>query len=308
MANVLVTGAAGFLGSHLVDDLLALDHAVVALDNLSGGYRDNVNPRAEFVEGDVCDPALMDPLFERHKFDYVFHLAAYAAEGLSHFIRRFNYTNNVIGSVNLVNAAVRFESQCFVFTSSIAVYGTNQLPMREDLTPQPEDPYGIAKWTVEQDLRAAHELFGLNYLIFRPHNVYGERQNIADRYRNVVGIFMNQILQGQPLTVFGDGEQTRAFTYVKDVTPVLAGAVTIPAAYGQTFNIGSDKVYTLNQLARTISAQFGVEPEMRYLPPRQEVKHAYTSHEKLAKFFGYQPRYSLEEGLARMAAAIKQLE
>src|SRR5205085_459506 len=156
--------------------------SVVALDDLSGGFRDNVNAKAQFIEGSVTDAGLIDKLFSKHKFDHVFHLAAYAAEGLSHFIRRYNYENNLLGSMTLINASVNHNVKCFVFTSSIAVYGKNQLPMTEELVPQPEDPYGISKYAVELDLRAAHEMFGLNYIVFRPHNVYGERQNIADRY------------------------------------------------------------------------------------------------------------------------------
>ena len=210
----LVTGGAGFIGSHVAEHLLGMGHRVVVLDDLSGGFAENVPAGAIFVQGSILDHELIERLFQEHHFDYVYHLAAYAAEGLSHFIKRFNYNNNVVGSVNLVNAAVNHEVKCFVFTSSIAVYGAGQSPMTEDMTPMPEDSYGIAKYAIEQELKVSHEMFGLDYVIFRPHNVYGERQNIGDRYRNVVGIFMNQLLQGQPMTVFGDGEQKRAFTSI----------------------------------------------------------------------------------------------
>ena len=212
LACVLVTGGAGFIGAHVARELADRGDEVVVLDDLSGGFRDNVDERAVFVEASITDHVFLDELFDRYQFDRVYHLAAYAAEGLSHFIKRFNYTNNVIGSVNLINAAVNHDVDCFVFTSSIAVYGAGQLSMTEQMRPEPKDSYGIAKFAVEQELRASHEMFGLDYVIFRPHNVYGELQNIGDRYRNVLGIFINQIMQGEPLSIFGDGTQTRAFS------------------------------------------------------------------------------------------------
>lgn len=304
--KALVTGAAGFIGSHVAKWLVEDGWQVVALDDLSGGYLDNVPPQAKWVQGSVTDYALMQNLFAAEKFDYVYHLAAYAAEGLSHFIRRFNYDNNLIGSINLINQSILHQVKCFVFTSSIAVYGVNQLPMTEDLTPQPEDPYGISKYAVELDLRAAHEQFGLDYIIFRPHNVYGEHQNIGDKYRNVIGIFMNQILSGKPLTIFGDGEQTRAFSYIDDVAPVIARAVTNPRAYGQVFNVGGDQPYTINELARVVSRALGVSLNVKYLAARNEVKHAYARHDKVRTFFDVTPAVTLEEGVARMAAWVKQ--
>ena len=213
---------------------------------------------------------LVEILFARHRFRFVYHLAAYAAEGLSHFIRRFNYANNVIGSVTLINAAIRHDSTCFVFASSIAVYGSGQLPLTEEAVPQPEDPYGVAKYAVELDLRAAHKMFGLESVVFRPHNVYGEYQNLGDRYRNVVGIFMNRLLQRQPLPVFGDGNQRRAFTYVGDIVPIIARSPLVREARNQVFNIGAEKPCTVNELARAVAAVFGVVPAIEYLEPRRK--------------------------------------
>jgi len=184
----LVTGGAGFIGAHVTNELIALGHEVVVLDDLSGGFEENVNQKAKFIKGSILDHQLIGKLFNEYKFDYVYHLAAYAAEGLSHFIKRFNYNNNLIGSVNLINESIKHKVKCFVFTSSIAVYGIGKPPLREDMIPVPEDPYGVAKYAVEMELRVSHEMFGLNYVIFRPHNVYGEYQNLGDRYRNVVGI------------------------------------------------------------------------------------------------------------------------
>jgi UDP-glucose 4-epimerase len=305
--RALVTGGAGFIGSHVVDELLARGQRVVVLDDLSGGFLENVNPKATFVHGSVTDAALVSELFQKWHFDYVFHLAAYAAEGLSHFIRRYNYENNLIGSVSLINASVNHDVKCFVYTSSIAVYGRNQLPMTEDLIPQPEDPYGIAKYAVELDLHAAQQLFALKSIVFRPHNVYGERQNIGDRYRNVVGIFMNKILQGNPLPIFGDGQQTRAFSYIGDVAPIIAESVDHPSAYNQVFNVGADQPYSVNELAQAICLAMGTEFRPQHLAARNEVQHAYSSHEKMLGIFGYRPRFSLEEGVVRMAAWVKQV-
>ena len=249
MARVLVTGGAGFIGSHVADALRRARPRRDRLDDLSGGFTDNVPAGARFVQGSVTDPAAVDRLFAETRFDYVYHLAAYAAEGLSHFIKRFNYTNNVIGSVNLINASINTGVKGFVFSSSIAVYGSAPGPMSEETPPDPEDPYGIAKFAVEQDLRVVPRDVRPRLVIFRPHNVYGPRQNIGDRYRNVVGIFMNQILQDQPMTIFGDGTQTRAFSYIDDVAPVIAEAIEHADAWGGVFNIGADEPCTLNDLA-----------------------------------------------------------
>jgi UDP-glucose 4-epimerase len=296
----LVTGGAGFIGSHVARHCLELGHEVVVLDDLSGGFEDQVPEGAVFVKGSVVDQDLVARLFEEHKFDYVYHLAAYAAEGLSHFIRRFNYENNLIGSVNLINQSVVHKVKCFVFTSSIAVYGSGQLPMLEEMTPMPEDPYGVSKLAVELDLKCAHELFGLNYIIFRPHNVYGENQNIGDRYRNVIGIFIKQIMEGKPLTIFGDGEQTRAFSYIDDVAPHISRSVHLAEAQNQVINIGADVPFSINQLAEVVSKCLGAELKVTHLPARVEVVHAYASHEKAKSLFDFADTVSLEEGVQRM--------
>lgn len=301
MTRVLVTGAAGFIGSHVADHCLRLGFDVVAVDDLSGGFRENVPAGATFRQGSVTDVAFVKSLFTGGRFDTVYHLAAYAAEGLSHFIRRFNYTNNLVGSVNLVNESVLGDVDCFVFTSSIAVYGANQTPMTEDLVPRPEDPYGISKYAVELDLEAAHRMFGLPYVVFRPHNVYGERQNVADRYRNVIGIFMNQVMRDEPMTVFGDGLQTRAFSHVDDVAPVIARSPLVPAARQQVFNVGADRPYSVLELAREVASAFGMEPCVRHLPARNEVVHAFASHEKVRSVFAPPDPVPLRDGITRMA-------
>mgnify|MGYP001401766777 CR=1 FL=1 len=296
----LVTGGAGFIGSHLVDELISLNYQVVVLDNLSGGFLRNINSKAIFIKGSINNQRIVNSIFNKYNFDFVFHLAAYAAEGLSPFIRHFNYENNLIGSINLINASIKYKIKKFIFTSSIAVYGTNQTPMTEDLEPQPEDPYGISKYAIELDLKAAHHLFGLDYVIFRPHNVYGERQNHGDPYRNVLGIFINNIMLKKPLTIFGDGNQTRAFTYIKDITPYLAQSATNDQATNQIINIGSDKRYTINQLADIINNCFPQKTEITHLPSRVEVYQAFSSHSKAKKIFNITQTTPIEIGLKNM--------
>jgi UDP-glucose 4-epimerase len=305
--NCLVTGAAGFIGSHVADHLVEKGYNVIAMDDLSGGFTENINKNSKFIQGSVTDTELIKRLFEEYKIDYVFHLAAYAAEGLSHFIRKFNYENNLVGSINLINESIKHKVKCFVFTSSIAVYGKNQLPMSEDLTPVPEDPYGISKYAVELDLQSAHELFGLNYIIFRPHNVYGERQNIGDRYRNVIGIFMNKLLQKEDLIIFGDGSQTRAFSYISDVAPVIAESINFNEAYNHVFNIGADKPYSVNELAEVVIKEMGIKGKIIHEPARNEVVHAFSDHAKVRKYFSinHDPE-TLENGIRKMAKWVNE--
>jgi UDP-glucose 4-epimerase len=299
--SCLVTGVAGFLGSHVAEHCLALGMNVVGVDDLSGGFEQNVPSAVTFRRGSVCDRAFVKEVFAENDFDYVYHLAAYAAEGLSHFIRHFNYENNLQGSILLINESVLRDVKCFVFTSSIAVYGAAQTPMTEATTPMPEDPYGIAKYAVELDLAAASHMFGLKSVVFRPHNVYGERQNTSDRYRNVIGIFMQQVLTGKPMTVFGDGLQTRAFSHVDDVAPLIARAPLVPEAYGHVFNVGADTPHTVLDLARIVAAAFGVEPRIEHLPPRKEVVHAFSDHTRMHEVFNPPASVDLRDGIRRMA-------
>ncbi len=321
MINVLVTGGAGFIGSHLTDELLNLGYNVVVLDDLSGGFKHNlefqlsgkpgyetpiVKKECIFVEGSICDVEIVNRLFEKYKFTYVFHIAAYATEGLSHFIKRFNYTNNLMGSVNLINASVNHGVKCFVFTSSMAVYGTNQVPFDESMIPHPEDSYGIAKYAVEQELAITKELFGMDYVIFRPHSVFGTRQNIGDKYRNVVGIFMNRLLWGQPMRIFGDGEQVRAFTYVADIIPMIAKAPTEPKAYGKVFNAGGEIPITINRLAELVADAMEMPLCVVHTEPRYEVKYAFCNHAPAREVFDFKPVTSLEDGMRTMAEWVKK--
>lgn len=328
--TALVTGAAGFVGSHVARHCLDLGMKVIAIDDLSGGFVSNVPEGATFIRADVKDAMMLDQIFKEHKIDYVYHLAAYAAEGLSHFIRSFNYRTNLVGSVELLNQAVKHKVKCFTFTSSIAVYGSiNDLSQMQNATaelktsgrkaqlsevkgliesdrPAPEDPYGIAKFAFEMDLKAAHNLFGMDFVVFRPHNVYGPHQNMFDKYRNVVGIFINEIFHERPMTVFGDGEQIRAFSYIDDVAPVIARGPLVPKARNEIFNIGADRPYTVNQLITSATDAMGVKHHpVDYQPARMEVDCAVSSHGKVREFFGPPAVLTLDQGLAKTVAWYK---
>lgn len=304
--TVLVTGGAGFIGSHVAKRCLELGMHVVVIDDLSGGFEDQVPEGAKFLRGSASDMNFINDVFNNYDFHAVYALQAYAAEGLSHFVRKFNYENNLVSTINLINAAVNTGVKTFIFTSSIAVYGDQEPPFTETQPVTPADPYGISKWACECDIRAALEMFGLNYVIFRPGNVYGEHQNIGDKYRNVIGIFMNQIMQGKPLTVFGDGNQTRAFSYIDDVAPHIAKSALMPEIYNNTFNIGGAQHYSINELINVLSSEFGVTPEIKYLAARLETQHAYSDQSKSISVFG-RPQWSLRDGVAKMAEWVRSV-
>jgi UDP-glucose 4-epimerase len=302
MARHLVTGGAGFIGSHLAQALLGRDDEVIAIDNLSGGWRENV-PDIPLWEDDLIDQD-WDGFMEYFQPTHIWHLAAYAAEGLSHWVRAHNVRNNWLASTQLINAALRLDSlERFTFTSSMAVYGSQQPPFIEDMRPQPEDPYGIAKYSVEQDLKAAREVFDFPYVIFRPHNVYGPNQNIGDPYRNVVGIFMRKALQGDPLTVFGDGSQTRAFSYISDIIDPMVASIDADVV-GETFNIGGEHVVSIEGLATLVQTLFP-GTAIQHLPERYEVKHAYCDHTKAREMLGFSPKVPLYHGLELMAEWVR---
>lgn len=306
--RVLVTGAAGFIASHVA--VYAAKHLhmkVIGVDDMSGGFEENLDPSFEFVKGDIKDDAFVEMLFRKYgPFKYVYHLAAYAAEGMSHFIRQFNYRNNLVSSVALLNQAVLSNVHTFVFTSSIAAYGPATPPMVETTVPQPEDPYGIAKYAFELDLKAAHEMFGINFVIFRPHNVYGPHQNIYDRYRNVIGIFMNQIIHGKEMTIFGDGLQTRMFSYIDDVAPVIAQSPLNSKAINQIFNVGGETPYTLLELAQTVAVAMEVPNHpIQHLEARKEVMHAEADHTKVRCLFHLPSPVTLRDGIQKMADWVK---
>lgn len=281
MSRILITGCAGLLGSHFTRYMLGKGHEVVGVDDLSGGYREHLDPRLDFFEANLVNSMQVDDVFRLRQPEYVYHFAAYAAVGLSPFIRSFNYMNNVVASTNLINAAVNNEVKKFVFTSSMDVYGSQISPFTEDQLPRPEDPYGISKYTVEQDLAAAGRLFDLKYSIVRPHNVFGIYQNIWDKYRNVLGIWIRQTLAGQPITIYGDGEQVRSFSDVRYYMEPFEKLMH--TGDGEVYNMGADEHMTINEAAarlQRIAGELGYATQIVHLEARDEVKLAYCDHTK----------------------------
>ncbi len=310
--KVLITGVAGLLGSHFSKYLLDKGYDIAGIDNLSGGYKDFVDKRMirakKFHVVDLDDLKAVDKIFRAYRPDYVYHFAAYAAEGLSPFIRNFNYVNNILSSVNVINCCIKYDVKKIIFTSSMAVYGHGVPPFQEHFLPKPADPYGIAKYAIEMDLKQAYEQFGLKYTIVRPHNVVGIHQNIWDKYRNVIGIWIRRTLDGEPILIYGDGKQTRAFSDIKHYMDPFEKLMA--KHHDHIFNIGADKEYRLKDIAKLIvkiGTEFGYQPSITHAEKRREVKHAFSDHRKAKKMLAFKDETDIEETIRDMFAwAIKQ--
>jgi len=301
--KILITGIAGLLGSRLADWVIEnTDHEVIGVDDLSGGYKANIPLKTTiFYEADLTKINSVSQIFNENKIDIVYHFAAYAAEGLSPFIRTYNYKNNLIASANLITNSIKHNVKRFVFASSMAVYGDKyEPPFSEDLQQAPIDPYGIAKYAVEQDLEIARIQHGLNYTIVRPHNVYGCNQNIWDKYRNVLGIWMYQILNKERPTIFGDGEQKRAFSYVDDSLKPLWVASQNKECIGEIINLGGIHEYTINEACDTLIEVTETSLKPLYLEPRHETKYAWSTWEKSVELLGFEHTINLRDGLTKM--------
>jgi len=314
MKKVLITGAAGLLGSHFSRYLLDKGYDVYGIDNLSGGYLDFVDKRLiddkKFFKIGLTDEESLEKIFSKNKPDYIYHFAAYAAEGLSPFMRVFNYTNNLLSSVNIINKCIKYNVKKIIFTSSMATYGRGNPPFKEDQIPSPIDPYGIAKYAVEMDLKQAYDQFGLKYNVIRPHNVIGIRQNIWDRYRNVIGIWIRKTLAGENITIFGDGSQKRAFSDIKYYMKPFEKLMTNTNC--ETYNAGADKEHTIKEIAelvQKVAGEFGYSPEIEHLEKRHEVKDAYCNHDKAKKDLGLDDKTNIESTIRDMFTwAMKQPE
>ena len=313
--NILITGIGGLMGSRMADWIIEnTSHKVVGIDNLSGGFFKNIHKDVKFYHFDLSSNKMVSGsqsdnrygtyrlkwIFEKEKPDIVYHFAAYAAECLSRFIRRFNYRNNIVATSNVVNECINFNVKRLVFTSSMAVYGENEPPFSEDLIPSPKDCYGIAKFACEMDIQVAGEQHGLDWCIIRPHNVYGMKQNIWDKYRNVLGIWMYKKLNKQPLLVYGDGEQKRAFSYIDDCLKPMWRAGTKPWCSKQIINLGGTKEVTINEACDTLIKIFGGAQMVEYCEPRYEVKNAWSTFDKSVEMLKYEDKTPLSVGLENM--------
>lgn len=298
--KILITGVAGLLGSRLADWIVTNQPNVeiIGIDDLSGGYIENVHPNVNFFNVDCKSDKLSD-IFEKTNPDYVYHFAAYAAEGLSPFIRKYNYENNLVATVNVVNQCIKYNVKRIVFTSSMAVYGNGAPPFDENDVPNPIDPYGIAKYACEMDIKVAGEQHNLDWCIIRPHNFYGIKQNIWDKYRNVLGIWMYQHLNGEPMTIFGDGEQKRAFSYIDDCLDGLWKSSQQKNCSKEIINLGGSKYYTINE-ANKVLREVIKDGKVVYKEERHEVKNAHPTYQKSIDLLGFSDKTTLHDGLNHM--------
>ena len=298
--KIFISGVAGFLGSHLADSFIKQGHHVVGCDNLFGGYLDNVPQEVEFYQYDCNFLNSMKKITKG--CDIVYHCAALAYEGLSVFSPYVVSKNIYENSVSLLSASISNGVKRFVYCSSMARYGTNQVPFTEDLIAKPQDPYGIAKYAAEQVVKNLCETHGIEHVIVVPHNIIGPRQKYDDPYRNVASIMINLMLQGRQPFIYGDGNQKRCFSFVQDVINCLDAVATQQNVVGEVINVGPDEEFiTINQLSREIADLLNFDLDPIYMPGRpQEVKLATCSSEKARRLFGYKTTYSLRQGLQEM--------
>lgn len=305
--KILVTGSAGFMGSHLADQLGAAGYQVYGLDDLSGGFMRNVSQPKFFTRLDLRDRPRTARYLEKLKPEIIFHLAADATEGRSQFTPFSAMDRNLVAYLNLLVPAIKNGLRKMILTSSMSVYGKQQVPFKESMIPMPEDIYGISKAAMEQKTKVLSEVYGFKYVIVRPHNVYGKNQNLSDPYRNVAGIFINRLLHDKRFYIYGDGQQKRAFSCVDDVIPAMIKAAFEPKCEGQIINLGSDEAVSLKDLAQVVLEEFfgkkniPVRLTPKHLPDRpQEVKYAYCDHAQARKLLGFESKTSLREGVRKM--------
>ena len=303
--TVFISGVAGFLGSHLADEFLARGHRVIGCDNMLGGYVENIPAGVEFHRVDCNDVAALKTI--TRGVDVVFHAAAAPYEGMSVFSPHL-ITQHVVGaSVGMFSAAIANRVRRIVYCSSMARYGSNAVPFTEDMTPKPQDPYGIGKLAAEDILRNLCHVHGAEFVVAVPHNIIGPRQKYDDPYRNVASIMINLMLQGRQPFIYGDGSQKRCFSFVRDVVHSLARLAFDPDVAGEVFNVGPDEEFvSVAELAQRLARllDFDLRPQFVSARP-QEVHLATCSADKARARLGYATQHTLEAGLTEMIRYIR---
>lgn len=304
--KILVTGNAGFIGSWIADSLVEKGEEVYGIDDLSGGNLENYSGDYEMFTVDLRIPSQVERVVKCVAPDIIFHLASCAREGASAFQPLYVTQTNYQAFMNLIEPAIKYGLKKFIFTSSISVYGNQTPPFSEDMPKMPVDIYGVNKAATETSIELLSDIYEFDYVILRPHNVFGLRQNLTDHFRNVVAIFMNRIMRNEPLYIYGDGEQERAFSYIEDSLPSFVQSLEVR---NEIINVGGMHKTSLNHLADLVCESMGVSAEYqrKYLPPRpREVKYAYCTYEKSERVLGYKEEVGYEEGIKRMAKWAKK--
>jgi UDP-glucose 4-epimerase len=306
--RVLVTGAAGFMGSHLSESLANDGFEVYGIDNLSIGRDFNIPSNIKFIKCDLVDDKATKKVIENVKPELIYHLAAWAHEGLSQFMPKLITENNYNAFLNLIVPALNNGMKRIVVASSMSVYGAQEPPFNEDMPTKPDDVYAVAKAAMEKTVEILADVHGFDYTIIRPHNVYGPKQALWDPYRNVVAIFINRVMRGKAPIIYGDGKQTRAFSYIADVNPYIMKSGLVDQTKGQIINVGPLEEYTINALAETVLKVFKSDLTPIHMPDRpREVKHAYCTNTKVKELLDYKTTTTLEEGVRQMVEWAKEL-
>lgn len=297
--KILVTGNAGFIGSHIADRLIKECHEVYGIDDLSGGFVENINSMCHFSKEDLKNSERIKNVVNEIKPDILFHLAADAAEGRSQFTPVSATSNNLTAYINVLAPCINNGLKKVIMFSSMSVYGASQVPFSEEMIPMPKDVYGVNKFAMEEVTKILADVHGFKWTIIRPHNVIGERQNLSDPYRNVLTIWINSLMRNKPFYIYGDGEQKRAFSYIDEIAESCIKTTNL--ANGEILNMGSIEYVTLNELARLVLAEYGSDLKPIYVLDRpKEVKDAYCTNDKAEKLLGYVQRNDLKMAVKKI--------
>ena len=304
--KIFITGVAGFLGSHLAKRMLNLGHEVYGNDTFIGSDIENLNNNINFFEIDCIDIISMQKAIKG--CDIVYHTAAMAHEGLSVFSPDYITKNIYQASVSTISASIKNNVKKFVFCSSMARYGSQTFPFTEDMIPNPQDPYGIAKVAAEKTLEVLSQLHGLDYNIAVPHNIVGPFQKYDDPFRNVMSIFINRNLQGKPAIIYGNGDQRRCFSYIDDVVTCLEQMALDKNINKEIINIGPDEeTISILELSKLVANSTGFNGEPKFILERpQEVKDAICSSNKARKILGYKTKTSLFDAIEKTTQFIRE--